>query len=309
MPRFFTHYWKNQTFREQEKRSDGPSGLLDHTASNEFRKRGVSVGDVIYICSVIKGRLFLVGSIEVAAILSQKQARTYLKTDDVWEAKDHIVCGPDRAMPMRFDVEVPLPLTEQLRFTTGAGEDGLIFAEPGKLDTQTLRGIRELTAASAKLLDQVLGSIVSLPSDVNKVLEQAFDPASANDSRVWDRASILLRRGQPQFRMKLLDAYDRRCAVTGCDVEQALEAAHIYPYHGEETNHVSNGLLLRADIHTLFDVGLLSVDSSSMKVILAPTLTNSTYAELAECSLRLPTNSNHRPSPKALEEHRKQHNL
>lgn len=57
-----------------------------------------------------------------------------------------------------------------------------------------------------------------------------------------------------------MDAYERRCAVTGCTVEAVLEAAHISPYRGDHTNDVTNGLLLRADIHTMFDCGLIKVD-------------------------------------------------
>ncbi len=49
----------------------------------------------------------------------------------------------------------------------------------------------------------------------------------------------------------LLKAYSGRCAVTGCDAEPALEAAHLRPYKGPESNTAANGLLLRSDIHTL----------------------------------------------------------
>jgi hypothetical protein len=47
--------------------------------------------------------------------------------------------------------------------------------------------------------------------------------------------------------------------VTGCDVVQALDAAHISPYLGDQSNHVTNGVLLRADIHTLFDLQLFDL--------------------------------------------------
>ena len=47
--------------------------------------------------------------------------------------------------------------------------------------------------------------------------------------------------------------------MTGCDVVQALDAAHISPYLGDQSNHVTNGVLLRADIHTLFDLQLFDL--------------------------------------------------
>src|SRR5262249_48430542 len=61
------------------------------------------------------------------------------------------------------------------------------------------------------------------------------------------------RRGDEEFRAKLLAAYGGRCAITGCDAEAALEAAYIVGDAETGEQDVSNGLLLRADIHTLFD--------------------------------------------------------
>ncbi|MFS1702735.1 HNH endonuclease [Alteromonas sp. AMM-1] len=75
---------------------------------------------------------------------------------------------------------------------------------------------------------------------------------------------IKTRRGQPAFRKDLLTAFNSRCCVTGCKVEAILEAAHIIS-HSEETNYsVNNGLLLRADIHTLFDLDLISLDHNGI---------------------------------------------
>lgn len=71
-------------------------------------------------------------------------------------------------------------------------------------------------------------------------------------------ASIKGRRGQTKFRQDLLKVYGQ-CLVTGCQYEPILEAAHIEPYFLGGTFAVENGLLLRADMHTLFDLGLGSV--------------------------------------------------
>jgi hypothetical protein len=89
--------------------------------------------------------------------------------------------------------------------------------------------------------------------------EGAFSPSDLEDARRRILAAIVLRQGQWGFRERLLAAYQRACAVTGCDVVEALEAAHIIAYLGPKTNYVTNGLLLRADIHTLFDLGLIAV--------------------------------------------------
>lgn len=68
------------------------------------------------------------------------------------------------------------------------------------------------------------------------------------------------RLGQGAFRVLVTDAYNRRCAVTNEKTLPALEAAHIKSYSAEGPNHVNNGLLLRADIHRLFDGGYVTID-------------------------------------------------
>lgn len=67
---------------------------------------------------------------------------------------------------------------------------------------------------------------------------------------------------------------------------------------------MSNGLLLRADLHTLFDLGLVVVDPQSMKVEVAQALQVSFYAGLAGTALRLPHRSEEIPSKEALAAHR-----
>jgi putative restriction endonuclease len=67
------------------------------------------------------------------------------------------------------------------------------------------------------------------------------------------------RIGQSSFRILVTEAYQRRCAITGEKILVTLEAAHIVPYSGEGGHDVRNGLLLRADFHRLFDVGLVGV--------------------------------------------------
>lgn len=67
------------------------------------------------------------------------------------------------------------------------------------------------------------------------------------------------RLGQGAFRVLVTDAYQRRCAITGERTLPVLEAAHIRPYSDNGPHLVSNGLLLRSDLHTLFDRGYITV--------------------------------------------------
>jgi putative restriction endonuclease len=67
------------------------------------------------------------------------------------------------------------------------------------------------------------------------------------------------RPGQGGFRLGLLDAYGGRCAITGENIVPVLEAAHIQPVEHSGSNEIANGLLLRSDMHKLYDDGLLGV--------------------------------------------------
>lgn len=120
------------------------------------------------------------------------------------------------------------------------------------------------------------------------------------DPEAW--AQILRRRGQRDFREQLLQAYGRKCAITGCEVVAALEAAHITPYSEVRTHGVSNGLLLRADIHTLFDLYLITVDPSTLCVRVAPSL-RADYGEWEGSLLSVPGARRSRPSLERIADH------
>jgi hypothetical protein len=137
------------------------------------------------------------------------------------------------------------------------------------------------------------------PLPVADVVEH-FDPNNIEDARRFTLAVIHRRQGQQRFRQKLITAYGGKCAISGCDVEPLLDAAHIVPYRGPETNKVQNGLLLRTDLHTLFDLGLLTIDPSTFAVKMAASITQPDYVGLSGSRLRLPADPNERPSEEAL---------
>jgi hypothetical protein len=134
---------------------------------------------------------------------------------------------------------------------------------------------------------------------------QAFDPDSGKVGRSQVIESIIRRRGHPSFRQLLLAAYDYRCAITNFNALDALEAAYIVPYRGKHTHHPSNGVLLRSDLHTLFDLGKLSIDTRTMTVVIADELMASSYRILAGRPLRYPQDAEQRPSTEALDLHRR----
>lgn len=81
-----------------------------------------------------------------------------------------------------------------------------------------------------------------------------FDPFSPPDKRRRATSEQVIREGAEKFREDILRNY-RVCAVTGESEACTLQAAHISPYGGKHSNHEKNGILLRADIHLLFDNG------------------------------------------------------
>ncbi|MBV9386660.1 MAG: HNH endonuclease [Chroococcidiopsidaceae cyanobacterium CP_BM_ER_R8_30] len=133
-----------------------------------------------------------------------------------------------------------------------------------------------------------------------RIEDEYLTPRSIEDARKRDSERIAQRQGQPVFRQALLEAYNRKCAITGEDLEQALEATHIMPYFGTQTDCISNGLLLRADLHVLFDLYLLTIDPETMRVLVAPTIKKTSYGKFDFRPLSLPWKSSEKPSQEAL---------
>ena len=123
------------------------------------------------------------------------------------------------------------------------------------------------------------------------------------DARDKILQSIVIRRGQREFRDKLRQAYGNACAISGCDILDVLEAAHIARYLGLHTNHVTNGLLLRADLHTLFDCGLITVNHINLHVIVKPRLLGSIYGAFHAQPLRPVLIAGSAPNHEALRKH------
>lgn len=135
---------------------------------------------------------------------------------------------------------------------------------------------------------------------------EAFDPKNLADGRKRILGAVIRRLGQRTFRRKLISAYDAQCALTRCRTLWVLEAAHITPYRGTKTNAVSNGLLLRADVHTLFDLALIAIEPSKLVVRVSRLLKGSQYEALDGRPPLFPAKAILHPSPAALEYHYEQ---
>jgi hypothetical protein len=123
------------------------------------------------------------------------------------------------------------------------------------------------------------------------------------DHREREMREAYLRTGQAKFREALLKNYKQRCCITGCSVPEALEAAHIAAYRGEGFNHIQNGLLMRGDLHSLFDRYMFSVNPNDLRLVLSTKLnSDSSYSSLEGVCLDIESTSV-KPSKRALEIH------
>jgi putative restriction endonuclease len=118
------------------------------------------------------------------------------------------------------------------------------------------------------------------------------------------------RLGQSAFRVLVTDAYQRRCAITGENTLDVLDAAHIVPYSKSGAHDVTNGLLLRTDFHKLFDKGLVSV-TPEYRIKVSPRIRESYFNGKAYYRLDnqpltiLPVHTNLQPDRDRLEWHYK----
>jgi hypothetical protein len=122
---------------------------------------------------------------------------------------------------------------------------------------------------------------------------------SGQDLREALLRTIRIRRGQQRFRESLRRRYGDACMVSGCTLFDVVEAAHISPFRGDDDHHPENGLLLRADLHTLFDLDLLGIEPRRLNIHLHREALSAGYSPYSGAVLRC--SAGQRPSLQALE--------
>lgn len=162
---------------------------------------------------------------------------------------------------------------------------------------QSLNQVRE--ESGRRIINTLLSTAEALEADED---QQRPLPTDDYDARLRTVRQIVARRGQGTFRAALLDAYSGRCAVTGCDVPDVLEAAHLRPYRGPSSNNVQNGLLLRADIHTLLDLSLIAFDPGGRTVVISSQLQGTHYEQLSGLRVAEPRLARQRPALEILQD-------
>lgn len=170
---------------------------------------------------------------------------------------------------------------------------------------EILKAISSGKTMSADDEDQAQGVGFSLENSVENDLALLAEVEDDLPSLIREKVmrSIAVRRGQPRFRKVLLGLYDRKCAISRWDADAALEAAHILPMASNGNHDPSNGLLLRADLHTLFDLNYIGIEPQNFAVAISPVLFNSRYNQFNGKQIHLPISVADQPSRSALAEH------
>ncbi|MEU8331055.1 HNH endonuclease [Micromonospora sp. NPDC048839] len=140
-------------------------------------------------------------------------------------------------------------------------------------------------------------------------------PLEVDFSEPWHRPGPVFgdprltpnRLGQQSFKAVVLDAYGRRCAITGDRIQPVLQAAHIRPLPAGGEHRLDNGMLLRSDVHTLFDHGYLGIDPKH-RLMVSPRLrtefgNGEQFYARAGTAITVPTATRDRPHREFLEWH------
>jgi putative restriction endonuclease len=140
-------------------------------------------------------------------------------------------------------------------------------------------------------------------------LETAVATRAAIESGGFGKPQIILPRlGQGSFRVLVTEAYERRCAITGERTLPVLDTAHIVPYFVCQRHELSNGLLMRSDLHRLFDGGYLTIDPADRRVVVSKRIreefeNGKEYYRLEGQQMREPSDLTFRPLTENIEYH------
>ena len=167
--------------------------------------------------------------------------------------------------------EVRLALTtwglDELNQLWGMRREKLTYLEDAALLLAEIRhraGIDPQLRPAAELMDyEAIRALQGVLEEngrltVEEPLPPTVEAVVAEGKRV-EQVLRVIREGQAEFRKRLVAHYGAVCMVTGTAHASVIDAAHIVPYNGASTNALNNGLLLRKDIHALFDAGLLTI--------------------------------------------------
>jgi putative restriction endonuclease len=278
------YWWVNhkQTFNKEFK-----GGYIWSPTKNKNGSRNqsylnltlVNVGDIVYSFSnaLIKAIGFVESGVENRSVpeefgaIGKKWNKEgylvkikWLKLESYFKPKDNINLI-EKFLPKKYS-----PIQK-----SGNGNQGIYLASlDKKLSDELLALISfknpniklDLKEISNTLNKKIVTSYIIPSEEALEFNDEGIYSSSGKDERQTIKIQIKARRGQAKFRNDLRKRFGNKCVVTGCEILDILEAAHINPYRGGEDNNPKNGLLLRADIHTLFDLNLIGIEPETLKI-------------------------------------------
>lgn len=113
------------------------------------------------------------------------------------------------------------------------------------------------------------------------------DGSDLLDPRERQLTAVRIRRGRRPLREDLFRRYGARCMISGCKVAALLEAVQIQQTSDAKFKNPTNGLILRSDLHTLFDLNLVGIDPDRLTVAIHPSLADTEYQKFVDVPLLL----------------------
>jgi hypothetical protein len=193
---------------------------------------------------------------------------------------------------------------QHLRFITKEGQELLkmplsVIHDSVKAVYDAVRALRQSKDNSERKLENERELENELTAVKSLLEADDLESPSDDDSRIVRLMERVVRIGAVPFRSAVIEAYQGKCAISGSKVIQILQAAHIKPYRGTPTNLIDNALLLRVDIHQLFDKNLIGINPDTRRICLSKELIETEYEKFSGCELAKPVSR--APSRRSLE--------
>jgi hypothetical protein len=197
-------------------------------------------------------------------------------------------------VPIRFDASLGDVLWDP--------EERLLVPETQLSQMPVSKSQWRIQASGVRLESTAARAIDNITFDSLRI---AGRPAFGLDNEIFRQRRLLelaTRPNQQAFREQIRSNYGGRCAVTGCTTPAAFEAAHISTCKGRDDNSPTNGILLRSDIHALFDRLLITLSADVTTIDVSPELDDPSYAFLRTAAVARPAEAP--PSKEHIQAHR-----
>ena len=291
----------------------GNTGYKDNLAevycydSSVSNSRRLSEGDVV----LLRDRQQMLGVARVEQVISSQGPKRRLRCPECRTTgiKERIKKKPRWRCAGGHEFDVPVE--EMAEVTHYEARFGETFRSPktdvpvSKIKETALRpnpqlsieeldpdrlvvGIASQVPYLAELLEDSAQATSLRPEDADEYADEApddYQPAIELRNRLL--TTIRARRGQRKFRKQLIERYGARCMISGIPLLDIVEAAHIWPYRNSADNHPDNGLLLRADLHTLFDLNHMGIDPETLHVHFSTDARKAGYDEFHDLKINI----------------------